>query len=105
MAPLAVSPIGTELLDDPAADPGTVAESLHNLTGANRWFGGSAAACYGIGRALVGAPRGSTFSLLDIGTGSGDLPRIAAGWAAARGWRLVPLGLERSRVAARLATR
>jgi SAM-dependent methyltransferase len=42
-------------------------------------------------------------SLLDLGTGAGDLPRDAVRWAARRGWRLVPVGLERSRTAARLA--
>jgi len=103
MSPLTLSPVGTELLDDPTADPGTVAESLHNLTRANRWFGGAAAVCFGLGRVLEGAPAGATFTLLDVGTGSGDLPRIAVAWAAARGWRLVPIGLERSQVAARVA--
>jgi SAM-dependent methyltransferase len=103
MSPLSLSPVGTELLDDPSADARTVEESLRNLTRANRWFGGAAAVTFGLGRLLAGEPRGSTFSLLDIGTGSADLPRAAVRWAEARGWRLEPLGLERSRVAARRA--
>jgi SAM-dependent methyltransferase len=103
MAPLAPSPVGSELLDDPAADPATVAESLRNIARANRWFGGAAAVRHGLARVLAGVPAGTTLTLADLGTGLGDLPRAAARWAARRGLRLVPIGLERSPVAARLA--
>jgi SAM-dependent methyltransferase len=102
-APLTTSAVGTELLDDPGADPATVAESLRNISRANRWFGGAAAVRHGLGRVLAGAPRGSRITLLDLGTGAGDLPRIAAAWAHRREIRLRPAGLELSRVAARLA--
>jgi SAM-dependent methyltransferase len=101
--PLAISSIGTELLDDPAADPKVVAHSLGNIARANRWFGGAAAVRYGLARVLHSVPHTRSLSLLDLGTGAGDLPRDAARWAARRGWRLVPVGLERSRVAAGLA--
>lgn len=42
-------------------------------------------------------------TLLDIGTGAGDLPPVAVRWGARRGMRVVPLALERSPVGARLA--
>jgi len=103
MTPVTLSNVGTELLDDPAADPAIVVESLRNLARANWWFGGTAAALFGLGQLLRDAARGTTWSLLDIGTGTADLPRAAVRWAAAHGWRLVPIGLERSPVAARLA--
>lgn len=101
--PLTIAPIGTELLDDPAADPVLAAESLRNITRSNRWFGGAAAVRYGLRRALGPAAPGATLSLLDLGTGAGDLPDAARRWAERRGMRLVPVGLERSRVAAGLA--
>lgn len=101
--PLTLSPVGTELLDDPAADPGAVAESLRNIARSNRWFGGSAAVLHGVSRVLAGVPRGTRLTLLDLGTGAGDLPLAAARRAARKGIRLLPLGLERSRVAAALA--
>ena len=101
--PLELSPIGAELLDDPSADPATVAASLRNIARANRWFGGAAAARRGLDRALADLPRGATVTLADLGTGLGDLPRAAVGWAARRGVRLVAVGLERNRAAARLA--
>jgi SAM-dependent methyltransferase len=103
MEPLSVSPVGTELLDDPAADPAAVAESLRNIARSNLWFGGAAAVRHGLARALAGVPAGSTVTLADLGTGLGDLPRAAVRWGARRGLRLVTVALERSPVAARLA--
>jgi SAM-dependent methyltransferase len=103
--PLLRSPVGIELLDDPAADPAAVAESLRNIARANRWFGGAAAVRHGLDRVLGDVPAGTTLTLADVGTGLGDLPQAAAGWASRRGVRLVAVGLELSPVAARLAHR
>src|SRR4029077_15754373 len=77
--------------------------SLRNIARANRWFGGTAALCWGLGRALRGVPAGTRVPLLDVGTGLGDVPRAAAAWGARHGIRLAPFGLERHPVAARLA--
>jgi SAM-dependent methyltransferase len=103
MAELTISPIGAELLDNPAADPAIVAESLRNIARANRWFGGASAVRFGLSRTLDRLPPGQTLSLLDLGTGLGDLPGAARRWGARRGIAVVPLGLELNRVAARLA--
>jgi SAM-dependent methyltransferase len=105
MGSLSITGIGAELLDDPTADPGVVAESLRNIARANRWFGGSAAVRHGLRRTAGKLPPGTTLSLLDLGTGLGDLPGVAHRWGAARGIRIVPIGLELNRAAARLATR
>lgn len=94
---------GFELLDDPAAAPAAVCESLWNISRANRWFGGAAAVRFGLERALTRSAPGARFTMLDVGTGLGDLPRMAETWAAARGITLVPVGLERHTAAARLA--
>ena len=105
MAELSLSPIGTELLDDPAADPAVVAESLRNISRANRWFGGASAVRFGLSRTLGQVSRAETLSLLDMGTGLGDLPRVAVRWGAQRGITIVPAGLELNRAAAMLARR
>jgi SAM-dependent methyltransferase len=105
MEPLLLSPVGAELLDDPAADPRAVSLSLENIARANRWFGGAAAVRHGLIRMLQGLPAGTCLTLLDIGTGIGDLPLMAMRLARRRGLQLVPVGLERSPVAARLARR
>lgn len=104
MASLAISPIGHELLDDPGADPAIVTESFRNLARSNWWFGGAAAVHFGLAQ-LIPRGAGDALTLLDVGTGVGDLPRRAARWAARRGVRLTGIGLERSRVAAALAQR
>jgi hypothetical protein len=93
---------GAELLDDPLASPAEVCESLRNIGRANRWFGGAAAVRFGLARAFAGAP-GASFTMVDVGTGLGDLPRMAGAWARARGIALTPVGLERHTAAARLA--
>jgi 2-polyprenyl-3-methyl-5-hydroxy-6-metoxy-1,4-benzoquinol methylase len=105
MSELAISPIGSELLDDPGADPVIVAESLRNIARANRWFGGAAAVRYGLSRTLGDVPPGQRVALLDVGTGLGDLPRTAMQWGARRGIEIVPAGLELNRAAAALADR
>lgn len=100
----ALAPLGTELLDDPDADPATVARSLANIARANWWFGGTAAALWGIDQLLRALPIDRAISLLDIGTGAADLPTAAVRRAARRGRVMRAIGLERSPVAARLAT-
>jgi ubiquinone/menaquinone biosynthesis C-methylase UbiE len=94
---------GVELLDDPAAEPALVCTSLRNIGRANRWFGGAAAVRYGLERALAGGTPGARWTMVDVGTGMGDLPRMAAAWASTRGLVLEPLGLERHTGAARMA--
>lgn len=103
MGSLAIRRIGNELLDDPGTNPGLVAQSLANIARANRWFGGTAALRYGLSQVLRGLAPGAELTLLDLGTGLGDLPRAAVRWAAQRRIRLVPVGLDRHPVAARLA--
>jgi SAM-dependent methyltransferase len=103
MPELTLSPVGSELLDDPLADPAAVAESLRNIARANWWFGGASAVRFGLGRVLAGVRAGQAVSLLDLGTGLGDLPRMAVQWGNRRGLTIEPIGLELNRVAARLA--
>lgn len=85
--------IGVEVLDDPAADPALVRAQLAELSILNRWFGGAAAVT---GALLPLLPRaGSVCTLLDVGTGAGDIPRAVTRAAARRGVRVVAFGLDR----------
>ena len=99
----ALAPYGDELLDDPAADPRAVVESLKNIARSNRWFGGCAAVRFGLATLLGKAPPGERLTLLDIGTGLGDIPQDLVRWGAGRGLRIVPIALERHPAAAHLA--
>ena len=101
MTRLSHSPTGTELLDDFAADSRLVEESLGNIARANKWFGGLAAVRHGLSR-LIGGRTGAV-SLLDVGTGAGDIPRMARTRCEGRGMHLTTFGLERHPVAARMA--
>jgi SAM-dependent methyltransferase len=103
MTDLSITAIGEELLDNPRADPAIVAESLRNIARANRWFGGASAVRFGLARTLRDVLPGTVLSLLDLGTGLGDLPDVAVRWAARRGIRINPVGLELNRAAATLA--
>ncbi|HKV71996.1 MAG TPA: methyltransferase domain-containing protein [Gemmatimonadales bacterium] len=93
--------IGVEVLDDPGADPALVRAELNDLALINRWFGGTRA----VVRALVPLlpPAGSSCTLLDVGTGSGDIPRAVTRAAGRRHVTVLPVGLDRSPVAARIA--
>lgn len=92
-----------ELLDDPHADAGAVVASLHDIARINRLFGGAAAAAARLDQFVREAPPGATLTLLDVGTGLGDVPRTAARRAARRDVRLRLIGLERHPAAARAA--
>jgi 2-polyprenyl-3-methyl-5-hydroxy-6-metoxy-1,4-benzoquinol methylase len=96
-----ITPTGTELLDDPGADPAAVRTSLTNIARANQLFGGTTAVVHGVDRLLEGRP--GSFSLLDLGTGAGDIPAALRTWGAARGAVIRTFGLERLRPAARMA--
>jgi 2-polyprenyl-3-methyl-5-hydroxy-6-metoxy-1,4-benzoquinol methylase len=103
MTGLSITSIGAELLDDPRADPAIVAESLRNIARANRWFGGASAVRFGLDLTLRDIPPRADLSLLDLGTGLGDLPGVAVRWGARRGVRVTPVGIELNRAAAALA--
>lgn len=103
MTGLANAPIGVELLDDPSADPAVVRSSLRHIARSNRWLGGRAAMRFGLSVALRSVTPPGPLTLLDVGTGAGDLPVDAERWGRRRGIRIQPLGLDRSLPAAILA--
>lgn len=77
--------------------------SLGNIARSNRLFGGTAAVLWGLERLLASEPGLTRMSLLDLGTGAGDIPAAARGWGATRGVAVRTFGLERLRPAAALA--
>lgn len=93
--------IGTELLDNPAADPAAVRTQLGDIARLNAWFGGTSAVV-GALRPFFSAARGATWTALDVGAGSGDILSAAALAARAAGVTLHGIALERSRTAAPL---
>jgi len=92
-----------ELLDDPAADGAVTVASLRDVALANRFLGGTAAALRRLDETLRAVPAGTALTLLDVGTGIGDIPRAARARAARRGVTLRLLAVERHPSAARAA--
>jgi ubiquinone/menaquinone biosynthesis C-methylase UbiE len=78
---------GAELMDQPDQQRGDLAVALHDLRGVNRWLGGWRVLRRCMRTLLRRLPPG-TYRVLDIGTGSGDLPLRLARWARTRGVRL-----------------
>lgn len=83
---------GAELLDSPDADPRLARRSLQDVALANRLFGGTRAVLRELDPVWEQLPRHAT--LLDVGTGIGDIPARAREAAARRGIALETVGLE-----------
>ncbi len=74
---------GAERMDEPDVDRRELATSLRDLRGVNRWLGGTRVVLRHLGRMVSRLP-GREFSVLDVATGSGDIPLAVARWARAR---------------------
>jgi len=93
---------GIELLDDPSADPALAIRSLRDVSKANRFFGGTNAVLSELhGEIARAAADGRELTLLDVGTGAGDIPERARALARRTGVRLHSFGLEISTALAR----
>ena len=91
--------LSPELLDLPACDPGEVAGNLQDIARVNRYLGGASALLKPLTRLIeidFPDPR-DRVTVLDVGTGGGDLPRALCAWARKRGRRIHVLGLDRKR--------
>ena len=93
---------GAELLDDPGVDAGVRARSLADVARANALFGGTRAVLAELDLALARFPARDA-TLLDVGTGLGDIPRRATALAARRGVTLRAAGVEIAESLARAA--
>ena len=83
---------GVEILDLPDVDPGIVTRSLADVAKANALFGGTSAVIDEIKEVLKILPRKAT--LLDVGTGLGDIPYRARAVARQSGVAITTIGLD-----------
>lgn len=77
-----------ELMDDPAVPREDLARSLRYIRLVNARFGGAAALVRHLRRWSRRWPRDRAVTLLDIATGSADIPIAARGWALRAGFDL-----------------
>lgn len=106
MIPSATRPArrrGIEILDDPNVDPALVTRSLGDVARANRLFGGTRAAVAEMSRCIAELPASAT--LLDVGTGSGDIPTSARVRCRKAGITLTTFGLDTAEELATLSRR
>lgn len=85
---------GVEILDDPHVDPGVVCRSLQDVARANTLFGGTHAALAELEPAFQQVRGHKNATLLDVGTGAGDIPQIATERAQILGISLETIGLD-----------
>jgi ubiquinone/menaquinone biosynthesis C-methylase UbiE len=74
-----------ELLDQEWHDPDALAGNLRDIRAVNHLAGGVATVLRHLPRLVERVPRGQPVELLDLATGSGDIPRAVADWAARHG--------------------
>lgn len=75
--------LGAERMDEPDQDAAELTRSLADLRGVNRWLGGTRQVLGLVGRMVERTPD-RPVRLLDVGTGSADLPLVLAAWAHRR---------------------
>ncbi len=83
---------GHEILDDDNLDPKLVVRSMRDVARANKFFGGSSAAIAELGKALEQSS--GTLTLLDVGTGMGDVPERARKSAKKAGVSMITVGID-----------
>jgi SAM-dependent methyltransferase len=82
-----------EMMDLPGNPKALLVEDLRNLRIINRYLGGYRGVIKGLKR-LVGEGRMRQFSLLDVGTGSADIPKVIVQWSRNRGIEATVVALE-----------
>lgn len=83
---------GHEILDEDGLDPDLVIRSMNDVARANRFFGGSSAAVAELVPAF--AKSNGTLTILDVGTGTGDIAERARGKAMRAGISVLTVGLD-----------
>ena len=84
-----------ELLDAPGTIPApTLAHNLRDIRRVNRFAGGTSVVLRHLPELLADVPRGTPLTLLDIATGSGDIPRALVRWGRRRGYDLRVLATD-----------
>lgn len=90
-------------MDAPSADPRQLERSLAYIRRINQLLGYTRATLYYLDIFSRGWKPGETIRLLDVATGSGDIPRAVLRWGEKRGFDLRIVGMDLSAITARAA--
>ena len=91
-----------EMMDLMGNSPELLADDLRNLRMLNRYLSGSRSVTLGLQRALGREPL-KHVSVLDVGTGSADIPAAIFAWAKRRNVKAKIVGVDSEAVTARIA--
>jgi ubiquinone/menaquinone biosynthesis C-methylase UbiE len=95
-----------ELLDRPDHDLDLLAGNFRDIERVNRWLGGSRLTIRAL-RSLLGngnsLPTFDSLSVLDVGSGSGDIPAAVRGWATRQGMTGLSINCDLSPAILRLS--
>jgi len=83
-----------EDIDDPAQPFAELERSMRDVALTNRLFGGTQTILIHVARLLRDAPAGSAIRILDIATGSADIPRALQDWGRRRGFDLTVVAVD-----------
>jgi ubiquinone/menaquinone biosynthesis C-methylase UbiE len=84
----------TELMDDPGVDRAALARSLRFIRRVNGFLGGSGVVVGRLRKFSRGWEVGEKVTLLDVATGSADIPLAILRWAGRRGFDVRIVGLD-----------
>lgn len=77
-----------ELMDEPGLDPVELAGNLRDIRRVNKLLGGTSIILRHLPSLLASAPPSQPLTLLDLATGSADIPIAIANWAVRRGLQI-----------------
>ena len=92
-----------ERMDDDDVDPKLLKASLSFIRRINQFLGYTRATIGYLERFSQSWERGKTIHLLDLATGSADVPRAILGWADRNGWDVQITGVDRHPTTAQIA--
>lgn len=92
-----------EDIDNPAQPFGGIAQSMADVARSNRVFGGTHTVLRHVAHLLRDVPPGTSVRILDIATGSADIPRALHAWGKKRSLRLQIIGVDNLPAMLRLA--
>ena len=92
-----------EQIDDPNQPFAELSRSMQDVAFTNRLFGGTQTVLHHVARLLRNVPPGTEIRILDIATGSADIPLALEAWGRKRGLKLTIVAVDNHEAMLRMA--
>jgi ubiquinone/menaquinone biosynthesis C-methylase UbiE len=103
LPPLARAAGVLEIIDGPPVPFQDMARCMTDISRVNALFGGRMVTMVHVKRLLAALPADRVVTVLDVGTGAGDIPRALVRWARSQGRRIRVFALDRDAATLRIA--